>query len=65
MKVLYSVVKASNHWFVTYHKYNKDKLGIIESIYNPYLFYNFSLFGIVGMQTNDTLILGNNDFAST
>ena len=37
---------------------------MIKSIYNLCLYYNSSLFGIVGMQTNNTLILADNVFAS-
>ena len=37
---------------------------MIESIYNPCLFYSFSLFGIVEIQTDNILILADNDFAS-
>ena len=65
IKFLYDVSKISNHWFVTYHTYYKDKLGIIESIYNLCFLYSFNSFGIVEMQTNDTLILADNDFTST
>ena len=38
---------------------------MIESTYDPCLLYSSSSFGIVGMQTDDTLILADNDFAST
>ena len=36
---------------------------MIKSIYNCYLLYSFSLFGIVGMQIDNTLILADNNFA--
>ena len=65
MKLLYSVPEAGNHWFANYHTYHKEKLEMIESIYNSCLFYSSSLFSIVRMQTNDILILADNDFAST
>ena len=65
LKPLYDISEAGNHWFTTYHTHYKDKLGIIKSIYNPYLFYSSNLFGIMRMQTDDTLILAVNDFAST
>ena len=65
MKLLYSVLKVSNYWFAIYHTYHKKKLKMIESIYNPHFLYNFSLFSIVRMQTDNTLILINNHFAST
>lgn len=53
MKSLYDISKLSNHWFVIYNIYNKDKLEIKESIYNFYFFYNFSLFDIIQMQIDD------------
>lgn len=33
-----------------------------ESIYDPYFFYSFGSFGIIKMQTDDILILANDDF---
>lgn len=35
-----------------------------QSIYKPCLFYRSGVIGIVRMQTNDILILANNDFDS-
>lgn len=35
-----------------------------ELTYNPYFFYRSSLLKIIGMQTNNTLILANKNFAS-
>ena len=65
MKPLYGVPKAGNHWFATYYTHHKEKLGMIESTYDPCLLYSSSSFGIVGMQTDNTLILADNNFAST
>ena len=62
MKPLYDIPKEGNFWFATYHKYYKDKLGIKDSIYDPCLFYSSGLFSVVGMQTDDTSILADNDF---
>ncbi len=64
MKPLYGVPEADNHWFATYHTHYKKKLGMEKSTYNPYFLYRSGPFGIVGIQTDDTLILANNDFAS-
>ena len=63
MKSLYGLPKAGNHWFATYHTYHKDKLEMKESIYDPCFLYSSDLFGIVKMQTNDILILIDNNFA--
>ena len=64
MKPLYGISEANNHWFATYHTYHKDKLGMTESTYDTYFLYNSGSFRIVEMQTDDILILINNDFAS-
>lgn len=63
MKLLYGVLEASNQCFATYHTYHRDKLGMKESIYDPYFLYSSGLFDVVEMQTDDTLILADNDFA--
>lgn len=39
MKHLYSIPKADNHWFATYHTYHKEKLIIIKSNYYYYFLY--------------------------
>ena len=65
IKPLYGVPEAGNHWFAIYYTHYKEKLGIIESTYDPCFFYSSSSFGIVRMQTDDILILTDNDFAST
>lgn len=64
MKSLYDILKAGNYWFTTYHIYYKNKLGIKESIFNRCFFYYSSLFGIIKIQTNNILILANNNFAN-
>lgn len=37
---------------------------MIESTYDSYLLFRFKPLGIVGMQTNNTLILADNNFAN-
>ena len=64
IKLLYSLPKAGNYWLATYHTYHKKKLKMIKSTYNVNFFYYSSLFGIIGMQTNNILILADNNFAS-
>ena len=67
IKLLYGVSEAGNHWFNTYHSYHCEKLSITQSTYDPYLSYtensSSSGFGIVGLQTNDTLFLLDRMFA--
>ena len=36
-KLLYSIPKAGNHCFASYHPHYKEKLGMIEFTYNPFL----------------------------
>lgn len=62
MKLLYGVLKAGNHWFSTYHIYHNEKRVIKKLIYNLCLLYFSGLFSIVQMQSNETLILVNNNF---
>ena len=65
MKPLYNVPEAENHWFATYHMHHKKKLGMTESTYDSCLLFRSEPLGIVKMQTDDTLILADNNFAST
>ncbi|PVH80071.1 hypothetical protein DL98DRAFT_549327 [Cadophora sp. DSE1049] len=62
---LYGIPESGNHWFNTYHKHHVNSLQIETSTYDPCLLISTkesNEFGIVGMQTDDTLILGDNDF---
>lgn len=63
LKPLYGVPEAGNHWFKTYHSHHIDHLGMTQSTYDPCLLYNTQPFGIVGLQTDDTLILADPKFA--
>ena len=64
IKPLYNVPEAENHWFATYHTHHKKKLGMTKSTYDPCLLLRSELLGIMRMQTDDTLILADNNFAS-
>jgi hypothetical protein len=63
-KPLYGIPKAGTHWWATYHKHHKEKLAIATSTYDPCLLITTTdkAFGVVGMQTDDTLILGSKEF---
>jgi hypothetical protein len=63
LKPLYGVPEAGNHWFKTYHSYHVDKLRMTQSTYDPCLLQSNIPFGVVGLQTDDTLILGDKAFA--
>jgi hypothetical protein len=61
---LYGVPEAGTHWWATYHKHHQEKLQMTTSSYDPCLLITTTkdAFGVVGMQTDDTLILGDNNF---
>ena len=67
IKPLYGVPEAGNHWFSTYHSHHREKLSMTQSTYDPCLLYtensSRSGFGIVGLQTDDTLFLADKMFA--
>ncbi|SLM40545.1 hypothetical protein SS1G_12712 [Lasallia pustulata] len=65
VKPLYGVPEAGNHWFNTYHHHHTEKLCMNQSTYNPCLLYtNSNGFGIVGLQTVDTLFLADETFTA-
>ena len=64
LKPLYGIAEAGTHWWATYFKHYKEKLIITTLIYNLCFLITTSIdkFSIVGMQTNNTIILYNNVF---
>ena len=70
LRPFYGVLEAGNNWFNTYHRHHLEQLGMHQSTFDPcLLFYNNKNdkndngFGIVGMQTDDTLLLTDEAFA--
>jgi hypothetical protein len=66
VRPLYGIPEAGNHWFRTYHKHHVNRLGMMTSTFDPCLLHCVNPeqgFGIIGMQTDDTLILADNIFA--
>jgi hypothetical protein len=63
VKPLYGVPEAGNHWFKTYHSHHIKNLQMQQSTYDPCLLYSTDPFGVVGLQTDDTLFIGDNAFA--
>jgi hypothetical protein len=63
-KLLYGIPEAGTHWWATYHKHHREKLAIATFTYDPCLLIIITkaAFGVVRMQTDDTLILGSKDF---
>jgi hypothetical protein len=63
-KLLYRILKAGTHWWATYHKHHKEKLVIATFTYNLcFLIIIIKVaFGVVGIQTDDTLIFRLKEF---
>jgi hypothetical protein len=67
VRPLYGIPEAGNHWFKTYHSHHINQLEMIQSTYDPCLLYKplrnqNSSFGVVGLQTDDTLFVANKAF---
>ena len=65
IKPLYGIAEAGTHWWSTYFKHYRQRLCMITSSYDPCLLLTSESkpFGIVGMQTDDTLILCDDKFS--
>jgi hypothetical protein len=68
IKPLYGIAEAGVHWFTTYQGHHLRELGMTTSTYDPCLLITNNSsedsFGIVGMQTDDTLILSTPAFSA-
>jgi hypothetical protein len=66
IRPLYGIAEAGTHWWATYSKYHREKLLMATSIYDPYFLISITedSFGIVGMQTDDTIILAAERFST-
>jgi hypothetical protein len=66
IKPLYGIAEAGTHWWATYSKHHKEKLMMTTSTYDPCFLISTTKdkFGVVGMQTDDTIILADDRFAS-
>src|SRR5882757_7183397 len=64
LKPLYKIAEAEIYWWVIYSKHHKEKLLITTSIFNPCFLITTieTLFRIVGIQTNNIIILGDDQF---
>jgi hypothetical protein len=64
LKPLYGIAEAGTHWWATYSRHHKEKLGMVSSTYDPCLLITDNgPLGIIGMQTDDTVILGDEKFS--
>ena len=66
IRPLYGIAEAGTHWWATYSKHHRDKLFMTTSTYDPYLLITITenSFGIVRMQTDDTIILADERFST-
>jgi Reverse transcriptase (RNA-dependent DNA polymerase) len=64
---LYGLAEAGTHWFNTYHRHHCEKLNMASSTFDPCLLVEASnpTKGVIGMQTDDTLILATDELADT
>ena len=62
MSPLYGIPEAGMHWFNTYHNHHIDKLGMVSSTYDPCLMFNTDGTAIIGLQTDDSLIVATPTF---
>ena len=66
IKPLYGIAEAGAYWWSTYFKHHTDKLEMETSTYDPCLLISKATavgFGVVCMQTDDTLGLSDQQFA--
>jgi hypothetical protein len=63
---LYGIPEAGTHWWATYYRHHKEKLSMVTSTYDPCLLITTEkkTFGVIGMQIDDTLFLGSEEFAT-
>ncbi|KAF1934523.1 hypothetical protein EJ02DRAFT_203408, partial [Clathrospora elynae] len=77
IKPLYGIAEAGVHWWTTYHGHHCKELNMSTSTYDPCLLVtnavtntdadadaDADVFGLVGMQTDNTLMLGTATFSS-
>ncbi|OWT43021.1 polyprotein [Pochonia chlamydosporia 170] len=65
VKPLYGIPEAGTHWWATYSTHHREKLKMATSTYDPCLLISeCDKFGIIGMQTDDTLGLSDKQFSN-
>ncbi|KAI0996165.1 hypothetical protein K3495_g12015 [Podosphaera aphanis] len=57
---LYAIPEAGTHWFKTYHNHHTSNLKMIPSTFDNCLLFNAD--GLLGLQTDDTLIASTPKF---
>jgi hypothetical protein len=67
IRPLYGIAEAGVHWFATYQGHHCNKLNMVTSTYDPCLLVTDGgpgEFGMVGLQTDDTLAVSTPAFSS-
>ncbi|KAM4061617.1 reverse transcriptase (RNA-dependent DNA polymerase) [Hirsutella rhossiliensis] len=67
IKPLYGIAETGVHWYRTYQQHHLKNLDMSTSTYDSCLLITNTgpnTFGIVGMQTDDTLMLGTDSFSA-
>ena len=66
IKPLYGIAESGNHWFNTYHKHHLEELHMKQSTYDPCLLSTNQgdPFGMIALQTDDSLIVASEAFAT-
>ena len=66
LKSLYEIAKAGTHWWATYSKHHKKKLLITTFTFDLcfLIITTGTPFGIISMQTDNTIILGDKQFSA-
>ncbi|KAI0993306.1 hypothetical protein K3495_g14878, partial [Podosphaera aphanis] len=59
---LYGIPEAGTHWFYTYQKHHIDMLNMKLSTFDPCLLFNENQSAIIGLQTDDSLIVATPSF---
>jgi len=66
-KPLYGIAEAGTHWWATYNRHHRENLQMDSSTFDPCLLIsspNNSNFGVIGMQTDDTIGLTDGEFSA-
>jgi len=66
LKPLYGIAEVGTYWWATYSKHHKEKLLMTTSIFNLCFLITTTgtPFRIVSMQTNNIIILGDDQFSA-
>src|SRR6266571_5411695 len=66
LKPLYKIAKARTHWWATYSKHYKERLLMTTFTFNLcfLIITTKTPFRIINIQTNNTIILGDDQFSA-